>query len=234
MQPFHWFTQTTMLGLGVAFSPINIALVALLLLGQKPMLRCGTYLTGWALANGGALWAFVVFGQRFTHLLHSGGRGQVLVDLIGAGALLGLGLFQLTPAVSIGEEGWAMQLMQRLPDLDLGPLLGLGMGCALISPENFVFYVKEAGLVITNRPGMRTDLEIGSVFVLMATSLLLLPPLLWLLSGGRLEGPLTRAKDWLVHRAEPMVGVLALLLAAYLGWQGIEGLLQMGAPVALA
>lgn len=101
------------------------------------------------------------------------------------------------------------------------------MGCALISPENFVFYVKEAGLVLTNRPGLRTDLEIGSVFVLMASSLLLLP-LLWILSGGRLEAPLTRAKDWLVHRAEPMVGVLALLLAAYLGWQGIEGLLQLG------
>ncbi len=36
--------------------------------------------------------------------LDSSSCGQVLIDLIGAGALVGLGLFQLTPAVAMGEE----------------------------------------------------------------------------------------------------------------------------------
>jgi len=226
MLPFHWLTQTIALGLGISFSPINIALVALLLLGPSPLRRCATYLGGWMLANGGALAGVVLIGNRFSWAMHLGSRGQVLIDLIGAGALVGLGLFQLTPAVTIGEENWAMQLMGQLPELTWLPLLGLGAGCALVSPENLVFYVKEGGMLLTNHTSLRGDLEVGAVFVAVTTSLLL-PPLAWLLSGGRLRQPLTRLNDWLVHRAEWLVGVFALVLGVYLGWQGLEGLHQM-------
>ena len=147
--------------------------------------------------------------------------------LIGAGALVGLGLFQLTPAVAMGEENWAMQLMAQLPELDWFPLMGLGAGCALVSPENLVFYVKEGSMLLTNHTGLQGDLTVGAVFVAVTTSLLLLPPLAWMLSRGQLRDPLTRLNDWLVHRAEWLVGVFALLLGVYLGWQGIEGLHQM-------
>lgn len=121
-----------------------------------------------------------------------------------------------------------MQLMGKLPDLEPLPLLGLGAGCALVSPENLVFYVKEGGMLLTNHTSLRGDLEVGAVFVALTTSLLLLPPLLWLVSGERLRGPLTSLNTWLVHRAEWLVGVFAMLLGAYLGWQGLVGLHQMG------
>ena len=188
MLPFHWLTQTIALGLGISFSPLNIALVALLLLGPNPLRRCTTYLGGWMLANSGALATVVLVGSRFS---------------------------------------WAMQLMGQLPELDWFPLLGLGAGCALISPENLVFFAKEGGMLLTNHTSLRGDLAVGAVFVAVTTSLLLLPPLAWLLSGGRLRQPLTRLNDWLVHRAEWLVGVFALLLGLYLGLQGIEGLHQM-------
>ena len=188
MLPFHWLTQTIALGLGISFSPLNIALVALLLLGPNPLRRCTTYLGGWMLANSGALATVVLVGSRFS---------------------------------------WAMQLMGQLPELDWFPLLGLGAGCALISPENLVFFAKEGGMLLTNHTSLRGDLEVGAVFVAVTTSLLLLPPLAWLLSGGRLRQPLSRLNDWLVHRAEWLVGVFALVLGVYLGWQGIEGLHQM-------
>jgi hypothetical protein len=86
-------------------------------------------------------------------------------------------------------------------------------------------------MLLANHTGLRGDLEVGLVFVAVTTSLLLLPPLLWLLSGGRLREPLTRLNDWLVHRAEWLVGVFALVLGLYLGWQGIEGLQQLTAVV---
>jgi hypothetical protein len=235
MLPFHWLTQTVALGLGIAFSPLNIALVALLLLGPTPLRRCAVYLSGWVIANGAALGTVVLIGSRFSWAMQLGGRGQVLMDLIGAGALMALGLFQLTPAVAIGEESWAMQLMVQLPELDWFPLLGLGAGCALLSPENLVFYAKEGGMLLANHTSLAGDLEVGVVFVAVTTSLLLLPPLAWLVSGGSLRQPLSRLNDWLVHRAEWLVGVFALVLGLYLGWQGIEGLVAMtGSSVALA
>jgi len=82
-------------------------------------------------------------------------------------------------------------------------------------------------MLLTNHTSLRGDVEVGLVFVALTTSLLLLPPLLWLFSGERLRAPLTALNDWLVHRAEWLVGVFALVLGAYLGWQGLEGLHQM-------
>jgi hypothetical protein len=185
MLPFHWLTQTIAFGLGISFSPITIALVALLLLGVSPLRRCTTFLTGWILANGGALGLVVTVGGRLN---------------------------------------WAMQLMGKLPELGGLPLLTLGAGCALVSPENLVFFLKEGSMLLTNHTSLRGDLEVGAVFVAITTSLLLLPPLLWVLSGGRLRAPLTALNDWLVRRAEWLVGIFALILGLYLGWQGLEGL----------
>ena len=119
-----------------------------------------------------------------------------------------------------------MQLMTRLPEMGSLPLLGLGAGCALVSPENLVFYVKEGGMLLTNHTSLRGDLEVGAVFVAVTASLLL-PPLLWIVNGEGLRLSLERVNDWLVHRAEWLVGVFALVLGLYLGWQGIEGLYQL-------
>lgn len=119
-----------------------------------------------------------------------------------------------------------MQLMSRLPELEGLPLLGLGAGCALVSPENLVFYIKEGGMLLTNHTSWRGDLEVGAVFVAVTASLLLLPPLLWILNGEGLRQRLEVINEWLVHRAEWLVGVFALLLGLYLGWQGLEGLHQ--------
>jgi hypothetical protein len=226
--PFHWLTKTIAFGLGISFSPINIALVAVLLLGTRPLQRCFTFLAGWILANSGALGLAVAIGGRLSGSYQLGSRGPILMDLLGAGALVGLGLFQLTPAVAIGEENWAMQLMARLPELKGSSLLALGAGCALVSPENLVFYAKEGGMLLADRTGLQGDLEVGAVFVAFTASLLLIPPLLWLVSGERLRGPLVVLNDWLVHRAEWLVGVFALLLGMYMGWEGLHGLVELG------
>ena len=82
-------------------------------------------------------------------------------------------------------------------------------------------------MLLANHTSLIGDLEVGMVFVAVTTSLLLLPPLAWLLSGGNLRQPLSRLNDWLVHRAEWLVGFFALVLGLYLGWQGIEGLVAM-------
>jgi uncharacterized membrane protein HdeD (DUF308 family) len=102
--------------------------------------------------------------------------------------------------------------------------VGLGAVSALLTPENLVFYLKEAGLLMMSDPGISVDAEITGLFTLMASSLLLLPPLAWLLSGGGIRESLTRLEDWLQHKAEWLVGVLALVLGAYLLVEGLEGL----------
>ncbi len=217
-------TKSSLFGIGIAFSPLHIAVVALLLLGRAPLQRALAYVLGWAAANALAILVLMVLGETFAINPEQGAREQVLIDLLGSGALIGLGLYQLTPQANLGEEGMALRLMNQLPDLSTITLVGLGAGSALLTPENLVFYLKEAGLLLMNDPGVGADAEITGLFTLMASSLLLLPPLAWLLSGGGIRDSIASLEDWLQHRAEWLVGVIALLLGAYLLVEGLEGL----------
>lgn len=228
------FSQSSLFGFGIAFSPLHIAVVALLLLGPFPLRRSFAYVSGWAMANGLAILALMLVGDRFSLALNHGEQGQVAIDLVGAVALLGIGLFQLTPAAELGQEGMAVRLLNQLPDVRTPLLVLIGATSALLTPENLVFYLKEAGLLLVNQPGVSRDLELtGVLFVLVASSLLLLPPLAWIATGGGIREPLLQVEGWLVHRAEWVVGVLALLISTYLAWEGLHGLwlLRGAAPL---
>ena len=217
-------TKSSLFGIGVAFSPLHICVVTLLLLGQAPLQRALAYVLGWASANALAIACLMVLGESFSISLSHGAREQVLIDLLGAGALLGLGLYQLTPQANIGEEGMALRLMNQLPDFSTLTLIGVGAASAILTPENLVFYLKEAGLLLSNEPGLTADAEVTGLFTLMASSLMLLPPLAWLLSSGGIRDSIAKLEDWLRHKAEWLVGVLALGLGGYLLYEGLEGL----------
>jgi hypothetical protein len=217
-------TSASLFGIGIAFSPLHIGVVTLLLLGRAPLRRSFAYVLGWTLANVLAVLALMLLGSHFAINLEHGEREQVLIDLLGAGGLMALGLHQLTPQATVGEEGMALRLMNRLPDLDDRVLVAIGAAGALLTPENLVFYLKEAGLLLVNHPGLPADVEITSLFALMASSLLLLPPLVWIGTAGSIRGPIETLEQWLQHRAEPLVGILALLFAVYLFYEGLHGL----------
>ena len=70
----------------------------------------------------------------------------------------------------------------------------------------------------------RSDVEISGLFVLTASSLLLLPPLAWIVSSGSIRESIASLEQWLQHKAEWLVGVLALLFAAYLFYEGLHGI----------
>ena len=106
-------------------------LVALLLLGKAPLQRAMAYVGGWALANALAIVVLTLLGETFSISLNHGEREQVLIDLLGAGALVGLGLYQLTPQANLGEEGMALRLMNQLPDFSTLSLVLIGATSAL-------------------------------------------------------------------------------------------------------
>ena len=54
----------------------------------------------------------------------------------------------------------------------------------------------------------------------------------WLVGGGGIRGSITKLEGWLQHKAEWLVGVLALVLGAYLLYEGLHGLDLMPTVVA--
>jgi hypothetical protein len=53
---------------------------------------------------------------------------------------------------------------------------------------------------------------------------LMLPPLAWIGSSGTIRDGIANLEHWLQHKAEWLVGVLALVFAAYLLFEGLYGL----------
>jgi len=95
----------------------------------------------------------------------------------------------------------------------------------VVSPDDFFLYAKASGTLLASGLARGSEWLAGGLFILSTALLLLLPLLALLLLGReRVVPSLKGAKSWLLHNADPLVGVVSLALAVYLGWQGIEGL----------
>ena len=99
------------------------------------------------------------------------------------------------------------------------------MGLQVATPDDVFLYAKATAALLSSHLDGFHELVGGVVFSL-STSLILLLPLLALVVFGqeRARPPMERLKQWLVVNGDSLVGAVSLLLAGYLGWQGIEGL----------
>jgi hypothetical protein len=215
-------------GLAIAFSPLHIALLLLLLLGPDPLRRGGWFVTAWLLTSALELALMLSLGHGLVLPMEKGSLHRTGLDLLAAGALLALGLRELLSAGEEGESpGWSRRL-DGFGALPLLPLLGLSSLVQVVSPDDLFLYAKASGNLLAAGLDRSGEWLLGGLFTL-STALLLLLPLLALVLLGRervipgLEG----GKSWLLKNADPLVGLVSLALAVYLGWQGIEGL-QLG------
>ncbi|MEE2696792.1 MAG: GAP family protein, partial [Cyanobacteriota bacterium] len=90
-------TELTACGFAVALSPLDIALVLLLLLGSTPLLKSSLFSGAWFVTNSVAIALLVTVGKGLTLSMEKGGIHQVGIDLFAAGALLALGIRELDP-----------------------------------------------------------------------------------------------------------------------------------------
>lgn len=211
--------------LAIAFSPLHLALLLLLLLGPDPLRRGGWFVAGWLLVSLLELSLLLGLGHGLLLTMEKGTDHRTGLDLLAAGALVAVGLNEL---LSRSEQesvpGWAARL-DRFCAMPLLPLLALSALIQVISPDDVFLYAKAGGSLLA--AGFDRPEEVVAVLLFcLATGLLLLVPLVGLLLVGqeRLLPWLERGKAWLYARADTLVGLVSLALAVYLGAQGIEGL----------
>ena len=212
-------------GLAIAFSPLHIALLLLLLLGPDPLRRGGWFVAAWLLTSALELALMLSLGHGLVLPMEKGSQHRTGLDLLAAGALLALGLREL---LSAGEEGESPAWSRRLAGfgaLPLLPLLGLSSLVQVVSPDDLFLYAKASGNLLAAGLDRSREWLVGGFFTLSTTLLLLVPLLaLALLGRERVIPSLEGGKSWLLRNADPLVGLVSLALAVYLGWQGIEGL----------
>lgn len=227
----HLSGELAAFGLALGFSPLHIGLLLLLLVGERPLPRGCWFVAGWLLTTAVAMALLLSVGHGLLLTMEKGSGHRTGLDLLAAGGLLALGLRELLDSrESSAAPGWTQRLDQ-LCALPLPALLGLSAVLQLAAPDDVFLLAKAAASVLA--AGLSTLQELSAVLVFaLASGLLLLLPLLLLLACRRdtVLPLLDRGKRWLFSRGDVVVGMLSLGLAAYLGWQGVEGLrLGLGA-----
>jgi hypothetical protein len=218
-------TELAAFALAVGFSPLHIALLLLLLLGPQPLRRAGWFVAGWLLTTAAAVGLLLSVGHGLVLTMEKGSGHRTGLDLLAAGALLGLGLKELLSREEEGKApGWTNKLEQFCA-MPLPLLLGVSAGLELASPDDVFLLAKTAGSLLQAGLGVGGELLATALFTLESSLLLLLPLLALVLLGTERGQPLLRAgKQWLFTRGDLLVGLVSVGLALYLGWQGIESL----------
>ena len=184
-------------------------------------------MAAWLLVSVLEVILLLSLGHGLLLTMDQGSDHRTGLDLLGAGALLAIGLREL---VNRGEQdgtaipSWAGKL-DRLCAMPLPPLLALSAVIQVISPDDLFLYAKAGGSLLA--AGLdRPEEVVGAVLFSLATAALLLIPLaaLLLLGQERLQPWLLTGKQWLYNRADTLVALVSLALAVYLGAQGVQGL----------
>jgi hypothetical protein len=211
--------------LAIGLSPVHIALLLLVLLGPSPLRRGGWLVAAWLLTSALMVTALLTLGHGLLLTMEKGTSHRTVLDLLAAGVLLGLGLRELL-LQRIGAEAsaWGDRL-DALCALPLVPLLAFSTLLQVVSPDDLFLYARSAGTLLAAGLGGASELAVAALFSLASSLLLLLPLLALLLGRERVQPAFEAGRRWLIGNGDGLVGSISLLLAAYLGWQGIEGLL---------
>jgi hypothetical protein len=212
-------------GSGISLSPIHIGLLLLLLLGPNPLRRGGLFVLSWMLTITATVVLLLTVGHSLLLTMEQGSNHRTGLDLLGAGALLALGLRDLLERREEGQEppGWTRQL-DRLCAMPLPLLLGASCAIEVVSPDDLFLFAKAASALLSSGLSRVQEVLFTAGFTLAASLALLLPFAAVLLGRQQVLPLLERGKQLLFARGDLLVGGLSLVLAGYLGWQGIEGL----------
>lgn len=212
--------------LAIGFSPLHLALLMLLLLGPHPLRRGGFLVLSWLLMSALVIGLLLGVGHGLVLSMDKGTSHRTGLDLLAAGAFLGLGLQALRTS-RVDPDGvpeWSHQL-DRLLAMPIPLLMLVSAALQVAGPEDLFVYAKAAGALYQPDWNRLQD-GLWTVGFSALTSVLLLLPLLGCLVLGRerLQPLLAALKQTLDRYGQRLVGGICLVLAVVVGWQGIEGL----------
>jgi hypothetical protein len=212
-------------GSGIAISPIHIGLLLLLLLGPQPLRRGGLFVLAWVVTVTTMVVLLLTVGHGLLLTMEKGSSHRTGLDLLAAGALLALGLKELLDRKEEGQAppGWTRQL-DRLCAMPLPLLLGASCAIEVISPDDLFLFAKAASALLSSGLTRLQEVLYTAGFSVAASLALLLPFGAVLVGRDQMVPLLEKGKQVLFARGDLLVGGISLVLAGYLGWQGIEGL----------
>jgi threonine/homoserine/homoserine lactone efflux protein len=208
------------LAVGIAASPFPVVPVILLLLGAHPRRAAGAFLGAWIVGVGVALVVPMLLAEaidtsddRPTWVTVLKIVFGLLLVAFGARKWLGRGKDAEPPA-------WTSSIATMTPLR----AARLALLLSLANPKVWLL-AGAAGLGIG-----ASDLATGQVtavvlvFLLVATSTVAVPVVLFLVLGERIEAPMRAAQGWLERNNDAVVAVVLAVIGAVLAFEGVAAL----------
>jgi threonine/homoserine/homoserine lactone efflux protein len=213
-------TELIPLALVVAISPLSIIPAVLVLHTSRPKPTSLAYLAGWIVGLAVLTAIFVEVSSLLGGLDKTPAWASWLRIVIGI-ALIVFGVFRwLTRKRSAHSPAWMNKITGATP----GRAAVIAAVLVVVNPK-VLFICAAAGLAIGSA-GLGTAGAWISVvsYVLVAASSAAIPVLAYAVAGERLDGPLTRLKEWMERHNAALVAIILVVIGVLVLYKGIHGL----------
>ena len=213
-------TEMIPLALVITLSPLSIIPAVMVLNAPRPRPAALAYLIGWVVALAVLTAVFVEVSGLI------GGFGEPpkwasWARIVIGVALIVFGTFRwFTRHRSAHSPAWMRALTGASPTRAGGTAALL----AVVNPK-VVFMCLAAGLAAESAGlGLTDTWIVAAIFVAVAASSVALPILAYLVSGDRLEGPLSRLRDWMERHNAALVAAILVVIGLMVLYKGIHAL----------
>ena len=213
-------TELIPLALVVAVSPLSIIPAVLVLHTPRPKPTSLAFLAGWIFGLAALTAIFVEVFSLLGGLNKAPTWASWLRIVIGI-ALIVFGAFRwLTRKRSAHSPAWMKKITSATP----GRAAVIAAALVVANPK-VLFICAAAGLAIGSAGLGTTGAWISELFyVLVAASSVAIPVLAYAVAGERLDGPLTRLKDWMERHNAALVATILVIIGVLVLYKGIHGL----------
>lgn len=208
------------LALVIALSPLSVIPGILMLHTPKPRSTSVAFLLGWAIAIGGLTALFVEISNAIGGLNKQPAWAPYVRIAIGA-ALIAFGLYRwFTRNRSAHTPKW----LTAMTSIGPGRAFLTAIALAVINVK-VLLMCAAAGLAIGSAGlGATGAWTADIVFTAVAASSVALPVLAYLVAGEKLDGPLTKLKNWMEEQHATLVAAILVILGLMVLYKGIHGL----------
>lgn len=209
----------------VALSPIPIVAVIVMLMTDRARANGAAYAAGWtaSLAVIGGVVLVLAGAPEYLPDGDADDTADVLWILIGTGLLL-LATRKWLGRPAAGSDPEMPKWLASVDEFTALKSLAFGFVLAAINPKSLAMAIA-AGLAIAENdlPSSEAAASLG-LFVLLGSSTVVLPVLMYVVAGDRVDPTLARWKRWLTRHNAAVVAITLAVIGTVLLVQGVAGL----------
>ena len=208
------------LALVITLSPLSIIPGILMLHTPKPRWTSLAFLIGWTVGIAAVTAAFFILSNAIEGTDKQPTWAPYVRLAIG-GVLIAAGIYRwLTRNRSAHTPGWMRSMTS------LGPWRAAATALVLVVVNVKVLLMCAAAGAAIGTAGLTINGEWAALalFTAISISSVALPVLIYQVAGDRLDGPLTRLKDWMEKQHAALVAGILIFLGLMLLYKGIHGL----------